>query len=117
MGAPPAPWLTVAEYKAWARIDPGDVADDAAISEAVDASQEAIWLRAPAAFAVDEAGTALPVPRGVHEAGLLVANRLVSRRNSPDGIVGVSDMGTARIASYDADVSALLGPHLPSVVA
>jgi hypothetical protein len=115
--APPAPWLTPEEYKAWARIDPGDIADDTAITEAVAASSEAIESRASAAFAVDDAGTPLPVPRAVHEAGLLLANRLLSRRNSPDGIVGVSDMGTARIASYDADISGLLGPWLDSVVA
>jgi hypothetical protein len=110
--------LTADEYKAWARIDPADTADDTAISEAVDASSEAIELRAPAAFATDDTGTPLgPVPVSVHNAGLLLANRLLSRRNSPDGIVGVSDMGTARIASYDADISGLLGPWLDSVVA
>jgi hypothetical protein len=115
--APPAPWLTTEEYKAWARIDAGDNADDTAITEAVEASSEAIKLRAPAAFVTDDAGEPLPVPRGVHQAGLLLANRLLSRRNSPDGVVGVSDMGTARILSYDADISALLGPWLASVVA
>jgi hypothetical protein len=115
--APPAPWLTVAEYKAWARIDPADTADDTAISEAVDASSEAIELRAPAAFQLDADGNPLPVPKTVHQAGLLLANRLLSRRNSPDGVVGVSDMGTALIRSYDADISGLLGSWADSVVA
>jgi hypothetical protein len=112
-----APWLTPAEYKAWARIADTDTTDDAAITEAVDASAEAIELRAPAAFALDENGDALPVPSSVHEAGLLLANRLLSRRNSPDGVVGVSDMGTARIVSYDADISALVGPWMATVLA
>lgn len=118
MSAPPAPWLTLEEYKGWARIDASDTADDTAISEAVDAASEAIWLRAPAAFLTDpDTGAPLPVPRSVHQAGLLLANRLLSRRNSPDGVVGVSDMGTAVIRSYDADITGLLGSFAAGVVA
>jgi hypothetical protein len=116
-GWPGGPWLTTAEYKAWARIDATDVADDAAIAEAVDASQEAIELRAPAAFTVDPDTEAPdPVPKMVHQAGLLLTNRLMSRRNSPDGVVGVSDMGTATVLSYDADITQLLAPWTEMVV-
>jgi hypothetical protein len=107
------------EYKAFARIDPADVTDDAAISEAVAASTEALELRAPRAFALDAEGA--PVyptpPAGIHQAGLLLTNRLMARRNSPDGIVGVSDMGTARVLSYDADITALVAPWTAAVVA
>ena len=46
-----------------------------------------------------------------------MTNRLMARRNSPDGVVGVSDMGTATVLSYDADISALLGPWTAVVVA
>jgi hypothetical protein len=110
-------WLTVEDYKAWARIDPADSTDDAAIAEATAAAAEALELRAPAGFAFDDTGQPLPVPSGIHQAGLLLANRLMSRRNSPDGVVGVSDMGTARILSYDADISAMVGPWTEMVVA
>ena len=117
-GVPDWPdWLTVDQYKAWARIDPADTADDAAIAECVEAAQEAIEIRAPRAFALDESGDPLPVPSSVHQAGLLLSNRLMSRRNSPDGVVGVSDMGTARIMSYDADITGLLGPWSAVVLA
>jgi hypothetical protein len=113
---PGPPWLTSDDYKAWARIS--DTTDDAAIDEAVSAAAESVQLRAPAAFTVDpDTGVADPVPRAVKQAGLLLANRLMARRNSPDGVVGVSDMGTATILSYDADISAMLGPWTGMVVA
>ena len=111
-------WLTVADYKADTRIDPADTTDDAAISTCVDAATSAIEVRAPRAFTLtDDAGLPLPVPGDVHKAGLLMTNRLMARRNSPDGVVGVSDMGTATVLSYDADISALLGPWTAVVVA
>jgi len=113
---PGPPWLTSDDYKAWARIT--DAADDAAIDEAVSAAAESLELRAPAAFTVDpDTGDPDPVPRAVKQAGLLLANRLMARRNSPDGVVGVSDMGTATILSYDADIAALVGPWTGMVVA
>lgn len=112
------PWLTVDGYKAWARIAPEDTSDDPAIQAATDAAAEAIELRAPAAFPTDpETGDPLaPVPAMVIQAGLLLANRLMSRRNSPDGVVGVSDMGTATVLSYDADISKMIGPWSEMVV-
>jgi hypothetical protein len=112
----PGEWLTLEDYKTWARIDPTDTTDDVAIAEAVAAAMEALEIRAPVAFAVDEAGEPLPVPSSVHQSGLLLTNRLMARRNSPDGIVGVSDMGTARVLSYDADITALVSPWTEMVV-
>lgn len=110
------PWLTVDEYKAFARIT--DTTDDAAITGNVAAASSVLELRAPYAFAYDpETDTALPVPDDVHQAGLLLVNRLMARRNSPDGVVGVSDMGTARIASYDADINMLISAWTESVIA
>lgn len=111
-------WLTADAYKAWARIDAADTADDAAIGQAVDAAAEAIETRAPRAFTADpDTGDPVPVPSPIVEAGLLLTNRLMSRRNSPDGVVGVSDMGTATILSYDADITQLVSPWTDVVVA
>jgi hypothetical protein len=116
---PPA-WLTVADYKTWARIT--DTTDDAAISSAVAASMGALELRAVKAFPADPdtgAPATVPIPKyfaAVHQAGLLLTNRLMSRRNSPDGVVGVPDTGTATIVSYDADISSLIGPATEMVL-
>jgi len=115
---PGGPWLTVDDYKAWARIDPADVADDTAIAEASAAASEAIELRAPLGFPVDENGDPVgEVPAMLVQAGRLLTNRLMSRRNSPDGVVGVSDLGTATIVSYDADITQMISPWTQMVVA
>jgi hypothetical protein len=116
---PGGPWLTTDDYKAWARIDPADTSDDVAIGEAVAATMEAVELRAPRAFQVDDSDPPepLPVPGMAVQAGLLMVNRLMSRRNSPDGVVGVPDLGAAVVLSYDADVSQMLGPWTEMVVA
>ena len=118
MATPWDPWLTVDDYKAWARIDPADTTDDAAIQQAVNASTEALQLRAPAAFQMDDQDPPqpIPVPRMIVEAGLLLTNRLMARRNSPDGVVGVSDMGTTTILSYDADITQLVSPWTEMVL-
>jgi hypothetical protein len=100
-------WPTVDEYKDWARIR--DTSDDVAIDQALSAVMEATVARAPALATVD-------CPTDVLYATLLWTNRLLSRRNSPDGIVGVADLGVATIAKADRDVLQLLSPWLEPVL-
>jgi hypothetical protein len=108
MGLPTGPdWPTVDEYKDWARIR--DTSDDVAIDQALSAVQEAIVARAPML-------AASACPTDVLYACLLWTNRLLSRRNSPDGIVGVADLGVATIAKADRDVLQLLSPWLEPVL-
>lgn len=53
---------------------------------------------------------AVPVP--VKQATLLVVNRLVQRRNSPEGVAGFDEVGTVRIsAREDPDAVRLLTPY------
>lgn len=113
-----ADWFTLDDYKAWARIS--DTMDDVAIQaniDAVDAKFRKIlnvWnpvVSQPIAPSPD------PFPADVTEAGLLYVNRLLSRRNSPDGVVGVSDVGTATILPQDSDIKKLLGSYLNTVLA
>ena len=108
MGLPTGPnWPTVDEYKDWARIR--DTSDDVAIDQALSAVMEAIVSRAPSLATAD-------CPTDVLYATLLWTNRLLSRRNSPDGIVGVADLGVATIAKADGDVYRLLSPWLEPVL-
>jgi hypothetical protein len=100
-------WPTVDEYKDWARIR--DTSDDVAIDQALTAVMVAIVARAPALATAD-------CPQDVLYATLLWTNRLLSRRNSPDGIVGVADLGVATIAKADRDVLQLLSPWLDPVL-
>jgi hypothetical protein len=110
-------WLTVEGYKAWARIPDSDTTDDVAISEASAAAAEAIELRAPKSFKPDpETGDPPPTSPMLLEAGRLLTNRLLARRNSPDGVVGVSDVGTATVLSYDADINVLVSPKSEMVL-
>ena len=101
-------WPTVDEYKDWARIR--DTSDDVAIDQALSAVMEAIVARAPSLASAD-------CPTDVLYAVLLWTNRLLSRRNSPDGIVGVADLGVATIAKADRDVLQLLSPWIEPVLA
>jgi hypothetical protein len=101
-------WPTVDEYKDWARIR--DTSDDVAIDQALSAVMEAIVARAPTLATAD-------CPTDVLYAVLLWTNRLLSRRNSPDGIVGVADLGVATIAKADRDVLQLLSPWIAPVLA
>lgn len=101
-------WPGVDEYKDWARIR--DSSDDVAIDQALSAVQEAIVSRAPTLATAD-------CPTDVLYAVLLWTNRLLSRRNSPDGIVGVADLGVATIAKADRDVLQLISPWLEPVIA
>lgn len=101
-------WPTVDEYKDWARIR--DTSDDVAIDQALSAVMEAIVARAPSLATAD-------CPTDVLYATLLWTNRLLSRRNSPDGIVGVADLGVATIAKADRDVLQLLSPWVEPVLA
>ena len=103
-------WPDVDEYKDWARIKPDDVRDDVAIDQALSAVASAIVSRCP--VLVD----ALCPPEVVY-ASLLWTNRLLSRRNSPDGIVGVQDIGIATISRTDKDILQMLSPWVEVVIA
>lgn len=46
------------------------------------------------------------------EAVMLIAHRLYTRRNSPEGVSGWGDLGVVRVTSRDPDVEALLERHI-----
>lgn len=55
-----------------------------------------------------------PPPELVAAVRLLVA-RYLARENSPDGFVGMSEFGPARISTIDRDVQSLIAPYRPVV--
>ena len=109
-------WLTVDDYKEWARINAPDTLDDPAISRSVDAIGPQ-RISDVLAWPLTQTATCWTLTGDVFEGALLWVNRLMARRNSPDGVVGVSDLGTAIIRSYDADIRSMLGPALNTVLA
>lgn len=101
-------WPDLAEYKEWARIT--DARDDPAIDQALAAVTSSIVERCP--LLLTEA-----CPYEAQYATLLWVNRLLSRRNSPDGIVGVADLGIATVSRADKDILQMLSPWLDQVIA
>lgn len=42
---------------------------------------------------------------------ILLTGRYLARKNSPDGLVGMGEMGVMRISQIDRDVQSLTGPY------
>jgi hypothetical protein len=101
-------WPDIDDYKAWARIV--DTEDDAAITQAVAAAVSAVEERVNVELT--------EVKDEVFYACLLWTNRLMKRRNSPEGVVGTNPDGIAvDIGRSDPDVRRLLEPYIDIPVA
>lgn len=101
-------WPDLDEYKLWARIT--DTKDDVAIDQALLAVKLAVIQRCPTLETV-------ACPEDVQYAVLLWTNRLFVRRNSPEGIVGIADMGIATVSKVDKDIGQMLSPWVEPVIA
>lgn len=101
-------WPDIAEYKQWARV--ADTVDDVAIDQALSAVKVAIVARCPVLATA-------ACPYDVLYACLLWTNRLLVRRQSPEGIVGIADMGALRISGRDTDIAQMLSPWTEAVIA
>jgi hypothetical protein len=104
---------TLDDVKAWLGIDEADTGDDVVLSESLAAAvvAQALVCVLPA----DEFGDPT-YPDDLREALFLRTQRLAARRNSPEGVVGLSGLGgdfvSARVPSWDSDVAVLEGPYL-----
>lgn len=52
-----------------------------------------------------------PAPADLVQAVKLQTARMLQRRNSPDGLVGMGDLGVGRVPVSDRDVDALMRPY------
>lgn len=104
-------WPTAEDYKSWARVPEADTVDDAAIAQALAASNA--YVQGQATLLVADA----PLPADVAYACLLLTNRLLARRNSPEGVVGGFDGVVADIGRYDPDAGRLLAPYIAAKLA
>lgn len=101
-------WPDLDAYKQWARVPDG--ADDIAIDQSLTAVKEAVVARCPV--------LATPAcPSDAFYAVLLWTNRLMTRRQSPEAIVGVPDLGVIGLAAQDRDIAQLLSPWFDQVIA
>ncbi len=109
MALPTGPgWPDIDEYKQWSRVT--DTVDDVAIDQALSAVKAAIVSRCPVLATA-------PCPFDVLYACLLWTNRLLVRRQSPEGIVGIADMGAVAIKASDKDIDQMLAPWVEPVIA
>lgn len=54
-------------------------------------------------------------PPALVEAVALLTARYLARRNTPDGLVGLGDLGAVRLPTTDGDVRSLIAPYRPVV--
>lgn len=90
----PVGWLLIADVKDQLKIRPADTTDDVLIQRCIDASEPEVCRARP---------DALPDPAMVpdaYRAGVLLAAKLVRRRNSP---AGVESFGESIAASASND--------------
>lgn len=109
---------TLAELKAWLGLADTDTTDDVVLAESLDAAVAA--QAAVCMYPIDDNDEGY-VPDDLRNALMLRAQRLAARRNSPEGVVGLSGVGGefvgARLPAGDADVLRLEGPWLVIPVA
>lgn len=124
-----ATYLDVPSLKMYLRIGQTDTLDDALLEQVVDAveAEQRARLRSDAfndpevtPYDVPPTTTGGPtssVPSDVYHAALMRGARLYARRASPEGLVGLGELGVARIPAYDRDIDALEAPWRNVVLA
>ena len=106
---------TLDKFKAWLGLDPGDNVDDVVLTDSLKAAlaAQAMTVAYPLADATDP-DSGLAFTDDLTTAIWLRAQRLAARRNSPEGVVGLSsgsgDFTGARLPATDVDVARLEAP-------
>jgi hypothetical protein len=118
MAVPVTGTPSLAELKAWLGLDDTDTEDDVVLGESLDAA-----LAAQARvvdYPLDDTYLEPSWTADLRTAVYLRAQRYAARRNSPEGIVGLTGTGGdfvgARVAGFDTDVSHLEATYRRIVV-
>jgi hypothetical protein len=106
-------WPDLAAYKAWARI--GDDVDDVAITAALAAVQ--VYVTEQATLLDGAGDDPVTIPADLNQACLLLTNRLLARRNSPEGVVGSNDGTVVNIGRSDPDAARLIARYVAAKLA
>jgi hypothetical protein len=113
-------WLKLSDLKAEMGIEPDDKRDDAQLETVLDAAITFVERVRHGQFDfMDDPLSDLPAPTADLKLGtLMLARRWHPRRRSPDGLVQMAEMGSARVSSFDPDIDRLLrlGRHARPVV-
>lgn len=103
---------TLDRLKTWLGLEQADTYDDEVLQVSLDAALAAQTL--VVTYPLDDAGRA-SFPADLEDAVYIRAQRLAARRNSPEGIIGLTggggDFVATRVPAYDNDVLTLEGPY------
>lgn len=101
---------TLADLKLDLKIDEGDTRDDEVLVRQLAAAVAFVQRVRPGFNYDSDALSDLPAPTADLELGTVrLAGRWFTRRRSPDALVAMGDLGSARIPSFDPDIERLLG--------
>lgn len=111
---------TLDDLKAWLGLEPADEVDDVVLEEALQAATAA--QADVVLYPLDTSDPPEAVcPNACRQAIMLRAQRYAARRNSPEGVVGLSGIGGelvgARLSTTDPDIARLEGPWQKVIVA
>lgn len=113
-------WVTLADLKNEMGIDEDDTRDDERLTRNLDAAVAFVERVRRGQINFDEDPLVdLPAPTADLKLGtLMLARRWHTRGRSPDGLVAMGEMGSARVVSFDPDIDRLLrlGRHARAVV-
>lgn len=103
-----AGWLTLVEFKDEYDVD--DDRDDTRLQRVLDAAVVFVERVRKGHFNFEgDPMSELPAPSADLKLGtMMLAQRWHTRRRSPDGLVAMADMGSARVMSFDPDIDRLL---------
>lgn len=109
-------WVTSAAVSGWLRAQPaaGGTAQAATATD-IDHAVAAVnaWLTSWAGPAPEPEAPDQDADRRL--GAVMLAARLVRRRNSPEGVVAITEAGPYYVARLDPDVALLLGLDRPGV--
>ncbi|MGC4106051.1 MAG: hypothetical protein QM753_06810 [Thermomicrobiales bacterium] len=77
------------------------------------------WKTEPVEIIVEGSPVTVQQPvdvEALQQAIVLLTGRYLARRNSPDGLVGMGELGVMRVSAIDRDVTSLIAPHRIVVV-
>ncbi|QFU87876.1 phage head-tail connector protein [Amycolatopsis sp. YIM 10] len=101
---------TLDDLKADLKIPESDTRDDAVLAQQLAAAIAFIQRVRPEFNYAADPLTELPEPTADLELGTLrLAGRWFTRRRSPDALVAMGELGSARIPAFDPDIERLLG--------
>lgn len=88
---------------------PGDSADDDLLTDSLNAAIAFVLRVHAGRYNFDDSSPLLPdVPADMVLGTTYLAKRLHSRRRSPDALIDLGELGSARIPSFDPDIDFML---------